>query len=515
MNPEKRHPFLCVFLLLAGIFFLSISGLQSSPDEEEFYRITERFLADRTLGSEQMKTVPEGYFLIQGKDGKPYSIFGPGLLPFHLPLVFFGKLLPEGFLTNLLTIRDFPFAEPRYSRFGPRWAFALSGPLFTLLLCFFVHRLGLLWGLSNRETLLAIFLTALATPVWAYGKTTFRDVPHAAFLLGGIVEAIFAVRSKARGKAVLSGILFGFAFLAKEQAEIHVAIGLLWVIRGLGGIGGFGFTGGFLFSAFPLLFFKWSVLGSLWQPLGGGFSDLLTTPLHIGLLGLLFSPGKGLFLFAPVLLFALPGAKELSRKEHPEELLFILLNLLFLLIIPAIFRFWHGGLCWGPRLILPVVPWLGTAAVLALRASSGRFLRLAFGGAFLVGVFVNLGGLALDWHLFHALQEFRYQMIGTGEEHSFFDSIAFTPQDSMILAGWRTLGLLAPSLPPEDVRNTVLEKAWPALNHSKQNLFLRAWVQQGNGYVWLGIPAVVAILTGFFALLQVVWGGPVLPQTDY
>ena len=88
--------------------------------------------------------------------------------------------------------------------------------------------------------------------------------------------------------------------------------------------------------------------------------------LEASLGGLLFSPGRGLFVLAPGLLLVPVGWRALARGG---ELLYrrTVLGLLFaLLLVPVFLEPWHGGLTYGPRLLLPLLPF---AWVLAVRAA--------------------------------------------------------------------------------------------------------------------------------------------------
>jgi hypothetical protein len=84
-----------------------------------------------------------------------------------------------------------------------------------------------------------------------------------------------------------------------------------------------------------------------------------SVPLRMlrGFVGLSVSPYKGLFWYAPVLLLGLVGAFPFTRR-YPWE------GLAFLGLIGAHFlgysryNYWSGGVAWGSRYMLPVVPFL-------------------------------------------------------------------------------------------------------------------------------------------------------------
>ena len=88
-----------------------------------------------------------------------------------------------------------------------------------------------------------------------------------------------------------------------------------------------------------------------------GFS----TPLLEGLGGILFSPGKSIFLYAPVLLLVPIGLWLMYRRRDASGRLTVVLVLAEVaagLIFNSLWWAWTGNFAWGPRLIMPVLPLL-------------------------------------------------------------------------------------------------------------------------------------------------------------
>lgn len=88
---------------------------------------------------------------------------------------------------------------------------------------------------------------------------------------------------------------------------------------------------------------------------GEGF----TTNLMVGLYGLIFSPGKGLIIFAPITVFCVAYFVFKNHEMNPlHRYLFAtsVISLACYLIVYARWESWHGGWCWGPRFLLPFVP---------------------------------------------------------------------------------------------------------------------------------------------------------------
>ncbi len=78
-----------------------------------------------------------------------------------------------------------------------------------------------------------------------------------------------------------------------------------------------------------------------------------------GLTGLLFSPGRGLLIYMPIVLFALfalaPAAAETRRKHAPLLTAAIVFAALHSIVMSRV-TLWWGGYCWGPRYLTELLP---------------------------------------------------------------------------------------------------------------------------------------------------------------
>jgi hypothetical protein len=78
-----------------------------------------------------------------------------------------------------------------------------------------------------------------------------------------------------------------------------------------------------------------------------------------GFAGLLVNPNRGLFVYAPVLLFAIPGLYRVwqLRWKKDEQLLGCLTIAALLIFIQyCFFGIWWGGWCYGPRFLTDILP---------------------------------------------------------------------------------------------------------------------------------------------------------------
>ncbi|MHB0875124.1 MAG: hypothetical protein ACYC5O_03660 [Anaerolineae bacterium] len=98
------------------------------------------------------------------------------------------------------------------------------------------------------------------------------------------------------------------------------------------------------------------------NPLTSGYlpQESFSGDLISGVAGLLVSPGKGLFLYAPVLLLAVAGWPRLRRTNAAAAWLLLGVFAAHVLVYGKWFM-WHGGYAWGPRFLLPALPFVALA----------------------------------------------------------------------------------------------------------------------------------------------------------
>jgi hypothetical protein len=116
------------------------------------------------------------------------------------------------------------------------------------------------------------------------------------------------------------------------------------------------------FVPFLLLFFWYNAVrfGSIFE---AGYSlwardrniENFSNPIWLGLVGELVSPGKGVFVYCPVLLLAFLGAKQFVRRQR-ELAVLILLATIFFLVFFATYKAWHGDNAWGARYLTFLMP---------------------------------------------------------------------------------------------------------------------------------------------------------------
>jgi hypothetical protein len=153
----------------------------------------------------------------------------------------------------------------------------------------------------------------------------------------------------------------------------------------------------------PWITYNLSVYGRLLPIYYSGEAFSAQTRFVEGLLGNLFSPSRGLFVFSPVLLFA-PSGFVLALRDRAERPLIIAYGAIVVANASVIgaANMWWAGHAFGPRFTTDIVPFLVyfTAFNFRLPETIRPRTRRA--------VFAAVGVLALASMTIHAQGAFRY-----------------------------------------------------------------------------------------------------------
>jgi hypothetical protein len=285
-----------------------------------------------------------------------------------------------------------PFTGPPSAsaiRFGI-YAMRLFGiSLPTLLLALAFARVLTRLGAEPPRAGVAVFALLFATPLLAYGLLLFAHALVAACLFGAWALLFAPPDAERPAHALAAGALLGLAVLSEYPAAVPALV--LVAVSALGSRfrrAFFAVLGGVPFAAF-LLVYDTLCFGGPFQLSSGHeraaqFQDLAKDPTFgiglpspAGLAGLLLGPSKGLLLFSPVLLLALPGFAEARRRLSREAFLALVLVPISILLLYAGYRNWHGGWTVGPRYLVSALPFL----VLPLAFGHGGRLEATLLGA--------------------------------------------------------------------------------------------------------------------------------------
>ncbi len=217
------------------------------------------------------------------------------------------------------------FALVWLTRGSLKWA-ALTAVLFTVA--------SIAWPYSKigmETTFMAASLVAFALAAWGRRKPTVGVWAATGFAAGG------AIATKPYAALVLAAIAVLLwapwrAAARRERVRLALALALpvlLWIAA--------------------IAWYDWYRFGSLTD--SGYHESLLTLAAPIDFFGLLFSPGKGLIFYSPLVVLGALGIGRLWRRDRPLAIA-LLIFFVGLTCIAGSTTFW-GDEVWGPRYIVP------------------------------------------------------------------------------------------------------------------------------------------------------------------
>lgn len=569
----ERRTALALFVFFCSIFLLGAQpGVFNADAEVEFQTARSLLLRGHAGLSDAhpdassaeigiVNFVPgpgrKGFDVMRGRDGHYYSWFGIGHAIVMLPFVAAGRglaaLFPETqerALERAVEDAAGVGASEAFARaFGEDFfAHALVGlhsALFAagIALLLFVL-LGHL-GFGVRVRVFATVLACLTTQLWPGARECMSDVTANFFFLLAVERVLAWARSGAgRVSLLVAGAAGGFSVLCRYGQLIPlVALGVylafVALLRAPARVTNARervlAISAFALAALPfgvaLLAFNYHRFGSVWTTgyevgTADGYWDF---PIHLGVLFLLFSPGKGACIFSPVLLSVLGLRGRVLRERRAEVVLAVVL-FVAPCVLAARMTGWHASQSWAVRYMTLGTVLVAAIAVAAIfeKRSSSPWLRRAVLALAALGFVINLGGIATSYRGYYDLGQKawseRWRDLDPRED--LFQRAVLTPRLSPAIGHWLYAFETARGrLPAGDAATPgeraavwdrvygVVPKADDGVAHPQVLQFVEDrdfghlwWTTWGRrfGSAWPGIAAV------FLALLALLAGGAVL-----
>ncbi len=352
---------LSLFLFFTSFYYLTNAGDSKWGDETYMIMVARKMVTDRQIGFPENEITSIDYwdhFAAKGADGRYYMKWGLGQSLVEIPFLVLHRSIwsvvgPEN------RVRD---QSPFYLS---EFVFLILCPsIISALGCVLFYLLSLRLGFSRRVAALLTLVYGLGTMAWPYSKSFMSETTLNVAILGGAYSAVQYVTERRWHWMVVSGACMGFALVTKVTALLIVPFIVVYLVASVK-------TKEtvldlLLYFVPPLSAFiglqAWHNLiryGSLWEWGYKAGSDALgfCTPLLVGLWGLLASPGKSFFLYAPVTLLGLVCLKSFVRYRRNEALLGGSICLVFVLF-HARWWSWAGDWAWGPRFLLVITPYM-------------------------------------------------------------------------------------------------------------------------------------------------------------
>ena len=375
-----------VFLLAFVVFELSINGVWQTDHSTSFVQLDYSLWHDHSFALTSATKVPPWSvddFVYRGQN---YSALAPGTAFLALPFAGLGCASNGG-----------------YTAFG--YVLLLSETFVALtaaLASYLVYRLALLYFRRSTSVLLA-FAFAFSTTVWPMATYFFQSDPSALFV---VLAAYLAVRGgRTGGPAVLlsalAGVSAGVAFTVDSVNGVLLPVlfaFLLLTKRGslrqmlesagamvLGVVPGFAAIGYYDYAIFGSPF---TGTEQSYLHVSSVLGSFTTSPSYGAALDL-FSPARGLFVYAPFLVLGVMGFWEALRKKGVRLEMLLYLSIFVGILLP--YTMWYdptGGLSYGPRFLTAAIPFMLLPAGYVVERARG-WKELAIFALFLAGAVTN------------------------------------------------------------------------------------------------------------------------------
>lgn len=338
---------LYVFLFFGLVLsILFSSGQIENPDTHLRLTQTRTILDDNKFGlPDDVGEDSHGNISIN-KDGKRFMVYNPGQTIIFIPIYY---------IANLVSTDE---ANAYYFS-----AFCVSflNYMIHALCAFILFKIALLIGAVKKQAYLVSIFFGLTSYSFVFAQSTYEHHFEMFFIL---LSVYFSLKKDTNHAGLLSGLMLslGLVFrttsilavpaillLQKNNNErlkvlMSLTIGVVFVL-----LYNYYRFGNPLETGYSL---AWSLAYSdkfdFWS--FSGFPDAF--------FGFLFSPGKGLIFFSTTIVIALFGIKTFWKKQRLIFYAILLISAAYLIIFSLNFA-WHGSIwSYGPRYILPIIPFL-------------------------------------------------------------------------------------------------------------------------------------------------------------
>ncbi len=418
-----------VFYFLFLFFFLSFfaSGVIDSQDGFQYLAVARNiyYKGEPTAPVyeyDKEKNIHMSTYL--GKDGKTYSPTGLGYSLAMVPAVAVTDLVYKAY--GVSPPVHFPLENDWLILLTASFTNAFFGALLGVIMFSYFNLLGLTKKQSLFMSLIALFTTNL----FVYTKHSLAHMMFIAFLLISFLMLKLHSMKKKNIYLIFAGLSYGVVAITYNLTFVLSILVLViyYFLLNKKRVLNDGFW--FFLGALPfiVLFFWFENLrqhaelasASIASQAGYGVYQLLNVPIGVfieGIYGQLFSPGRSIFLYSPLLLIPILFWYKIKRRIFPELWAFILLSAIYIFFYATQFSLgrsfkdqgyaalWHGEASWGPRYLSVLIPF-GMLVVgyiyqyLSKKAKIFIFLPLA-----IFGLYVELLGVLMPYQIkFHDLE---------------------------------------------------------------------------------------------------------------
>jgi hypothetical protein len=442
-----------VFGLLLACYLLTYTGVIQSSDGLAMFATAESIVRRGELDINQLLWMGDQQGNL-GPDGELYSRKGLGMTLLAVPLVWLAALWPVVGLAHTAL---------------------LLNPLLTAWTGGLLFRTGRRLGWGRRTAVAVALIFGLGTLAWPYTQTLFSD-PVCGFGLFAAFYGILSYSQTGRKRYLLAaGLAWSLAYLARVVNLMTLPIYVVGVAaavlvapedptagdapavpRGIGPLARalvvdhwrplVSFFVPVALAGLTSLWWNWVRYGSIWDS-GYVETERFDAVWWFGVAGLLAGPARGLIWYSPILLLAIPGVVWFWRNARPVLFFCLALSALYVAVYGKWYM-WHGGYSWGPRFLVPILPFLALLTgpvwqAWVVERRGGIVGRLAVVALLVVSVAVQWLGMLVpfalvqDWLAANVTPLFAPETFTQVRYSPLVLQWQFLTSDNIILAWWR------------------------------------------------------------------------------
>ena len=422
MTKSKIH--LALFLFFFSVYVLTGQGSIQSADGKIMFLLTQAMVENHSVSFSEIVSLSD-------TPGPQYSKYGLGMSVLAIPFYLFGKLL-----SFLLGIE---------ASLATQFTVSMINAMLTALSCLMVFRIATeRFEFTLRIGLFLALGFGLSTIAWYYSEDFMSEPATTFFLLSAVYWVTgkdratrdllwagtflaLAVSCRLAALVVIPGFIFYQWMVWAESAEKDIKQLVMDLLR----------------PAIPVVAVLMLIMIYNYLRFGGPLEtgyEKISGRFLLGFFGILFSPGKSLFLFNPLTLFGCLASMFFLREQRKTALLFGWLIVSHLVL----FSFWHswqGGMSWGPRLMLVVLPYLILPIGFLLREHK-QAVKIPVLLALVVGILVQLPSVTVNVARYYYEMSRDFGSLG-------HDQILFSPQYSQLLGQSKQVAVVFENLDDE------------------------------------------------------------------
>jgi len=247
-------------------------------------------------------------------------------------------------------------------------------------------------------------LFSFCTYAPAYTKTLYAEPLLTLLIFSCIYMLVF---HEPRKKYIFyAGLFFGFAFLTKVSTVLFLpSVVILLLAQQISIKKWYVFFAPFVLSLAFFFIYNYLRFHSLMHT---GHGDIaFDKNLISGLNLFIFSPGKSIFLYQPIIIFFIFGIKRFVRKQ---KVLFFSLSIAVMIhfVFYGTYHWQAGDWTWGSRFLYVTMPFFILSVMFFLHENRSNILKILFLAATAISILIQFSSVYLSYHRYYAFMNKKY-----------------------------------------------------------------------------------------------------------